>query len=163
MFLLMANQNVATRFRREQIRLAGLEENGRSATVERGNLARAEKGLGVDRLLEDQFKWEDGCGTTGHRVSQLLETDAFAAQFGMGELFLRRRRLARVANAVRKRGVLCRKQQQRQQTEKDASQFHVVLNGTVPSVARWPEFIRTPVMIRRQQTDWGNQFPVQCA
>ena len=62
--------------------------------MERGNLGRAEKVLGADRLLEDQFKWKDRGGTTGHGVSQLLEADAFAAQFGMGELFLRRRRLA---------------------------------------------------------------------
>ena len=86
----MANQYGATRFVRGRIRLAGLEENGRGAAVKRGNLTRAEKVLGADRLLEDQFEWKDRCGTTGHRVSQLLETDAFAAQFGVGELFLRR-------------------------------------------------------------------------
>ncbi|HKQ23444.1 MAG TPA: hypothetical protein VJT81_03260 [Burkholderiales bacterium] len=95
--------------------------------MERGNRTRAEKVPVADRLLEDQFEWKDRCGITGHRVSQLLETDAFAAQFRVGELFLRRRRLACMRNAMRKRGLLCRKQQQRQQTEKDASQFHVVL------------------------------------
>jgi len=116
--------------------------------VERGNLARAEKVLGADRLLEDQFEWKDRCGTAGHRVSQLLETDAFAAQFGVGELFLRRRRLARMRDAMRKRGLLRGEQQQRQQSEKEASQFHVVLDGALRSVARWRELVRTQVMRR---------------
>jgi len=121
----MANQYGATQFRRGRIRLVKLEEYGRSAAVERGNLARVEKVPAADRSPEDQFERKDWCGTAGRRVSQLLETDTFAAQFGVGELFLRRRRLARMRNAMHKRGVLCRKQQQRQQTEKNASQFHV--------------------------------------
>jgi len=74
--------------------------------VERGNLARAEKVPGADRLLEDQIERQERCGAAGHRVSQLLETDALAAQIGVGELFLRRRRLARVGDAVRERGLL---------------------------------------------------------
>ncbi len=98
--------------------------------MERGNLARAEKVPGADRLLEDQFKRKERCATAGRRVSQLLETDALAAQIGVGELFLRRRRLARVRDAVRERGLLHGEQQQRQQTEKDASQFHIDLEGT---------------------------------
>ena len=71
--------------------------------MERGNLARAEKVPGADRLLDDQIERKDRCGAAWRRVSQLLETDALAAQIGMGELFLRRWRFARVADAVRKR------------------------------------------------------------
>ena len=93
--------------------------------MKRGNLARAEKVPGADRLLEDQIERKNRCGATGRRVSQFLKTDALAAQFGVGELLLRRRRLACVGDDVRERGLLRRKQQQRQQTEKDASQFHV--------------------------------------
>src|SRR5436190_17530486 len=103
MFLLMAIQYGATRFRRGRIRLAGLKENGRGAAVERGNLARAEKVPGADRLLEDQIGRKDRCGAAGHGVSQLLETDALAAQIRVGELFLRWRRLAPVGDAVRER------------------------------------------------------------
>jgi len=121
----MAIQYGATRQRRGRIRLAGLEENGRSAAVKRGNVARAEKVSSPGRLLEDQIERKNRCDATRRRVSKLFETDAFAAQFGVGELFLRRRWVARVGDAVRERGLLCRKQQQRQQTEKDASQFHV--------------------------------------
>ena len=108
--------------------------------MERGNLARAERVPGADRLLEDQIERQDRCGAAVHRVSQLLETDALSAQIGVGELFLRRRRLARVGDAVRERGLLRREQQQRQQTEKEASQFHVVLEGTTGSVAPTPGF-----------------------
>jgi len=74
--------------------------------VERGNLARAVKVPGADRLLEHEIERKDRCGAAGHRVSQLLETDALAAQVGVGELFLRRRRLARVGHAVRERSLL---------------------------------------------------------
>jgi len=83
-----------------------LEENWRGAAVERGNQARTEKMAGAGRLLEVQIERKDRCGASGHAVSQLLETDALAAQVGMGELFLRRRRLAGVADAVRKRSLL---------------------------------------------------------
>lgn len=94
--------------------------------MKRGNLARAEKVPGAGRLLEDQMEWKDRCGATGYRVSKLLETDALATQIGVGELFLRRRWLARVGYAVRERGLLRGEQQQRQQPEKKASQFHDV-------------------------------------
>lgn len=116
--------------------------------MKRGNLTRAEKVPRADRLLYDQIERKDRCGAGGHRVCQLLETDALAAQFGVGELLLRRRRLARMRDAMRKRGLLCRKQQQHQQTKKDALQFHVVLEGSPGSVARWPENVRTRVMCR---------------
>ena len=115
--------------------------------MERGNLARAEKVPGADRLLEDQIGRKDRCGAAGHRVSQLLETDALAAQIRVGELFLRWRRLAPVGDAVRERSLLRGKQQQRQQSEKEASQFHVVLDGALRSVARWRELVRTQVTI----------------
>lgn len=95
--------------------------------MERDNLACAEKVPGADRLLEDQIERQDRCGAAVHRVSQLLETDALSAQIGVGELLLCRQRLARVGDAVRECGLLRGEQQQRQQTEKDASQFHVVL------------------------------------
>ena len=98
--------------------------------MERGNLARPEKMAGAVRLPEDQIERKDRCGAAGNGVSQLLETDALAAQIVVGELFLRRRRLAGVADAVRERCVLRGQQQQRQQTEKEALQFHVVLEGT---------------------------------
>ena len=98
--------------------------------MERGNPARTEKMAGAGRLLEDQIERKDRCGAAGHGVSQVLETDTLAAQIGMGELFLRRRRLARVADAVCERSLLRGQQQQRQQTEKEALQFHVVLEGT---------------------------------
>src|SRR6267142_3214373 len=127
MLLLMTNQYGAARFRRGRIRIALLEENGRGAAVERGNLARAEKVPGADRLLEDWNERKDRRGGAGHRVTQLLETDALAAQFRVGKLFLRRRRLARVGDAVRERSLLRGEQQQRQQPEKEASQFHIVL------------------------------------
>ena len=81
--------------------------------MERGNLARAEKVPGPDRLLEDQIERKDSCGVAGHRVSQLLETDALGALIGVGELFLRRRRLAPMGDAVREHGLLRREQQQR--------------------------------------------------
>ena len=81
--------------------------------MERGNLAWPEKMASVGRLLEDQIERKDRYGAAAHRVSQLLETDALAAQVGMGELFLRRRRLAGVADAVRKRSLLRGQQQQR--------------------------------------------------
>ena len=99
--------------------------------MERGNPARTEKMAGAGRLLEDQIERKDRCGAAGHGVSQLLETDALAAQIVVGELFLRRRRLARVADAVRKRCLLRGQQQQRQKTEKEASQFHVVRQRTL--------------------------------
>ena len=110
--------------------------------MERGNPARTEKVAGAVRLLEDQIERKNRCGATKRRVGKLLETDALAAQVGMGELFLRRRRLAGVADAVRKRSLLRGEQQQRQQTEKDASQFHFVLEQTPSSVARWQENVR---------------------
>src|SRR5258706_13849400 len=110
MFLLMAIQYGATRFRRGRIRLALLEENGRGAAVKRGNLARAEKGPGADRLLEDQIERKERCGTTGCRVGKLLETDPLATQIGVGELFLRQR-LAPVGDAVREHGLLRGEQQ----------------------------------------------------
>ena len=81
--------------------------------MKRGNLARAEKVPGADRLLEDQIERNERCGAAGHRVSQFLETDALGAQIGVGELFLRRRRLAPVGDAVREHGLLRREQQQR--------------------------------------------------
>ena len=99
--------------------------------MERGNLAWPEKMAGAGRLLEDQIERKDRCGAAGHGVSQLLETYALAAQIVVGELFLRRRRLAGVADAVRKRCLLRAQQQQRQQTEKEASQFHVVRKRTL--------------------------------
>jgi len=108
--------------------------------VERDNLARAEKVPSTDRLLEDQIERQDRCGAAGRRVSQLLEFNALSAQIGVGELFLRRRRLARVGDAVRERGLLRGEQQQRQQTEKDASQFHVVLGPAPSSVAPSSQF-----------------------
>jgi hypothetical protein len=148
MFLLMAIQYGATQFRRRRIRLALLEENGRGAAVKRGNLARAEKVPGADRLLEDQMDRKERCGATGYRVSKLLETDALATQIGVGELFLRWRWLARVGYAVRERGLLRGEQQQRQQSEKQTSQFHIVLGPAQSSVARWPENVRTQVMHR---------------
>jgi hypothetical protein len=148
MFLLMAIQYGATQFRRRRIRLALLEENGRGAAVKRGNLARAEKVPGADRLLEDQMDRKERCGATGYRVSKLLETDALATQIGVGELFLRRRWLARVGYAVRERGLLRGEQQQRQQSEKQTSQFHIVLGPAQSSVARWPENVRTQAMRR---------------
>ena len=74
--------------------------------MERGNLARAEGVPGSDRLLEDKIERKDRCGASGYRVSQLLETDALAAQIGVGELFLRRRRFTRVGDTVRNRGLL---------------------------------------------------------
>jgi hypothetical protein len=148
MFLLMAIQYGATQFRRRRIRLALLEENGRGAAVKRGHLARAEKVPGADRLLEDQMDRKERCGATGYRVSKLLETDALATQIGVGELFLRRRWLARVGYAVRERGLLRGEQQQRQQSEKQTSQFHIVLGPAQSSVARWPENVRTQAMRR---------------
>ena len=81
--------------------------------MERGNPARTEKMAGAGRLLEDQIERKDRYGAAAHRVSQLLETDALAAQIVVGELFLRRRRLAGVADAVRKRTLLRGEQQQR--------------------------------------------------
>lgn len=117
--------------------------------MERGNLARTEKVLAVDRLLKDQIGRKESCGTSGRRVSQLLETDALAAQIGVGELFLRRRRLARMGDAMRERRLLRREQQQRKQTKKEASQFHIVLGPAQGSVARWAENVRTQVMVRR--------------
>ena len=81
--------------------------------MERGNPARTEEVAGAGRLLEDQMERKDRCGATKRRVGKLLETDALAAQVGMGELFLRRRRLAGVADAVRKRSLLRGQQQQR--------------------------------------------------
>ncbi len=81
--------------------------------MERGNLAWPEKVPGTGRLLEDQNERNDRCGIAKYRVSKLLETDALAAQIGVGKLFLRRRRLARVGNAVRKRCLLRGEQQQR--------------------------------------------------
>ena len=104
--------------------------------MERGNLAWPEKMASAGRLLEDQIERKDRCGAAGHGVSQVLETDALAAQIVVGELFLRRRRLAGVADAVRKRCLLCGQQQQRQKTEKEASQFHFVLYQAPTSVAR---------------------------
>src|SRR6266850_725842 len=148
MLLLMTNQYGAARFRRGRIRIALLEENGRGAAVERGNLARTEKITRADRLLEDRNERKDRRGGAGHRVTQLLETDALAAQFGVGKLFLRRRRLARVGDAVRERSLLRGEQQQRQQPEKEASQFHIVLGPAQSSVARWPENVRTEAMLR---------------
>jgi hypothetical protein len=97
--------------------------------VERGNLEWPEKMAGACRLLEDQIERKDRCRAAGHGVRKLLETDALAAQIVVGELLLRRR-LAGVVDAVRKRCVLRGQQQQRQQTEKEASQFHAVLEGT---------------------------------
>ena len=99
--------------------------------MERGNLARPEKMAGAGRLLEDQIEWKDRCGAAGHGVSQLLETYALAAQIVVGELFLRRRRLAGVADAVCKRSLLRGEQQQRQKTEKEASQFHIARKRTL--------------------------------
>src|SRR5258708_868258 len=148
MFLLMANQYGAARFRRGRIRLARLEENGRGATVKRGNLARAEKVPGADRLLEDQIERKERCGATGYRVGKLLETDALATQIGVGELSLRRRWLARVGYSVRERGLLRGEQQQRQQPEKEASQCPIVLGPAQSSVAPWPENVRTQTMLR---------------
>lgn len=116
--------------------------------MERGNLARTEKITRADRLLEDRNERKDRRGGAGHRVTQLLETDALAAQFGVGKLFLRRRRLARVGDAVRERSLLRGEQQQRQQPEKEASQFHIVLGPAQSSVARWPENVRTEAMLR---------------
>ena len=98
--------------------------------MERGNLAWPEKMAGAGRLLKDQIERKDRCGAARCGMSQLLETDALAAQIVVGELFLRRRRLARVGNAVRKRCLLCGEQQQRQKTEKEASLFHVVRKRT---------------------------------
>jgi hypothetical protein len=126
MFLLMANQYGAARFRRGRIRIALLEENGRGATVKRGNLARTEKVPGADGLLEDQIERDERCGATGYGVGKLLETDALTTLIGVGELFLRRRPLARVGYPVRERGLLRGEQQQRQQSEKEASQFHIL-------------------------------------
>ncbi len=108
--------------------------------MERGNLARAEEVPGADGLLGDQVERKDCCGGAGRRVSQLLETDALAAQIGVGELFLIRRRLTCVADTVRERSLLCREQQQRQETEKDATQFHIVLEGATGSVAPTSRF-----------------------
>jgi hypothetical protein len=53
-----------------------------------------------------------------------------------------------VGDAVRERGLLRGEQQQRQQTEKEASQFHIVLEGTPGSVARCPENVRPQVIAR---------------
>ena len=77
----------------------------------RGNLARAERVPGADRLQKCEIERKYRCGATGHRVGEFLETDALPAQIGVGELFLRRRRLARVGDAMPKRGLLRRKQQ----------------------------------------------------
>lgn len=116
--------------------------------MERGNLARLVRVPGADRLLGDQVERNGRCGAAGHRVSQLLETDALAAQIGVRKLFLRRQRLTCVGDAVRERGLLRGEQQQCQQTEKEASQFHIVLEGTPGSVARWPENVRAQVIAR---------------
>ena len=127
--------------------------------MERGNLARAVKVPGAGRLLEDNIERKDRCGTARCRVRQLLETDALGAKIGVGELFLRRQRLARVGDAVREPGLLRGKQQQSQQTEKDASQFHVVMEGTPRSVALWPANVRSQVMRRLQCTNEVNRTP----
>ena len=81
--------------------------------MERGNPARTEKMAGAGRLLEDQIERKDRRGAAGCGVSQVLETDALAAQIVVGKLFLRWRRLAGVADAVRERCLLRREQQQR--------------------------------------------------
>lgn len=81
--------------------------------MERGNLERPENVPGADRLLEDEIERKDRCASGGRCVRQFLETGALAAQVGVGELFLRRQRLARVGDAMRERGVLRREQQQR--------------------------------------------------
>lgn len=104
--------------------------------MKRGNLARAEKVPGAGRLLEEQIERKDRRGAAGHRVRQLLETDALATQVGVGELLLRRRRLAGVGDAVRESGLLRGEQQYRQQAEKNTSQFHLVLDRAPSSVAR---------------------------
>jgi len=63
------NQYGAARFRRGRIRIALLEENGRGAAVERGNLARTEEITRTDRLLEDRNERKDRRGGAGHRVT----------------------------------------------------------------------------------------------
>ena len=85
--------------------------------MERGNLMRAENVRSAGRLLEDQIEWKDREGAAGRCVSQLLETDARAAQIGVGELLLRRQRLAGMGDAMSERGLLRGQQQQRQQAE----------------------------------------------
>ena len=155
MFLLMANQYGATRFRRGRIRLALSEENGRGAALERSNLARAENVPGTDWLLEDKIERKDRGGIAWRRVRQLLEADALAAQVGVGKLFLRGQRLARVGDAVRESGLLRGEQQHRQQTEKIASQFHVFLNPAPSSVPFWLENVRT----RKRQTKASTYRP----
>lgn len=108
--------------------------------MERGKLTRAEKVPGPGRLLEDQIERKDCGASTGRRVSQLLETDALAAQIGMGKLFLRRQRLAGVGYAVRESGLLRGKQQKRQQNEKQALQFHGINDESRTSVAPTSRF-----------------------
>ena len=111
--------------------------------MERGNLTRAEKVPGPGRLLKDQIERKD-CGASAvRRVSQFLETDALAAEIGVGKLFLRRQRLAGMGDAVHETGLLRGKQQKRQYTEKDASQFHFFLNEAPNSVPLWSETVRT--------------------
>ena len=74
--------------------------------MERSNLARAEKVPGTGGLLEDQIERKDCGAAARRRVSQVLETDALAAQVGVGKLFLRRQGLAGVGDTVRESGLL---------------------------------------------------------
>lgn len=60
------------------------------------------------------------------RAGEFLETDAFAAQLGVGKLLLGRHRLAGMRDEVRKRRMLCEQQQQSQQQSKVASKVHRV-------------------------------------
>ena len=103
-----------------------------------GNLARAVKVPGPGKLLENQIERKGCCRAAGHGASQILEADALAAQVGVGELLLRRLRFARVGDPVREPGLLRGEQHQSQQTEKEAAQFHIVLDGTPGSLTRWP-------------------------
>ena len=84
--------------------------------MERGNLMRAEKVPGPDGLLNEQIERKDCGAAAGRRMSEVLETDALAAQIGMRKLVLRRQGLAGVGDAVRESGLLRGKQQKRQQT-----------------------------------------------
>ena len=131
--------------------------------MESGNLAWPEKMAGACRLLEVQIERKDRRGAGGRRVGQLLETDALGAKIGVGKLFLRWRRLARVADAVRKRCLLRGEQQQREKTEKEASQFH-------DSNMRWSRECSALAgkcqgrgLVRRRQTDQGSQMPFEHA
>ena len=75
--------------------------------MESGNPARTETVVHLPRLRKEKIKGKKSGNARRRHAGDFFETDAFIAQFRMGELLLRRCFLAQMGNCMRVGRLLC--------------------------------------------------------